>query len=707
MTIHIYPNDGTANNLNNTIGIPAAISGGKRGRYDAISRLTEVKTRDLAVSQMRWRQGSLGSNFYAGSPDGKNNSTDGLGFSQQRQFSFNLISAKCDMITGYQRQHRKNGIVQARLPDGEKLAEQLNKCLEYVNALNNIPNCFSRLCEQGMLTGLVFGEVQTDYSKDPINGDPCLKVWEYNSFLHDPYTRDIHSLKDCGYIATQYFSTKREAILAYPEARQEIERLGSARTGSGVFYFLPENISSHMTDMVIITRFWEPETLQEPIWVHLVTEERIFEKPPNEEMYKKFLCDKTVWRLSVLCNDVLVHTESAPDNIEEIPFVAATWNYDPWIANITLRCRGLPYTMSSCQYLLNRTTTLGHSACESSVNSGWIYEQGSIVDEDKIRKAGEGATIQYKPDRPPPQQIQSHVLPQSNFELVNRLQNFMNIVSGVNEELLGMATDSKAGITEMLRQGAGLVGLQKYFDNWDVSLERLTEKLVNNITANWSAAKFSRVIGVPPEELEDFKNFNLRDFSIICTEGMYSDNQRRAEFMNIVELCSLLGVKPPIDLLVNKAPIQGKLDLIAALQKEEESQKQAQAEQKSMEQAVLYAELQRTHAQTVDALNLAKERAARAESNMGLKDEREAEVSKNKALSEKTRIEALSQLLELISVYGTDKVKNAVEGLGLERESPSIVPEPDTPEDNLNGQTSPTLPESSLEPQGERPPVGL
>ena len=272
----------------------------------------------------------------------------------------------------------------------------------------------------------------------------------------------------------------------------------------------------------------------------------------------------------------------------------------------------------------------------------------------------------------------------------------MNIVSGVNEELMGMATDSKAGITEMLRQGAGLVGLQKYFDNWDISLERLTEKLINNIVANWSEAKFARVIGVPPEELEDFSNFNLRNFSILTTEGMYSDNQRRSEFMGVVELCSMLGIKPPIDLLVNKAPIQGKLELIAALQAEQKSQQSTEREQKAIEQAVLYAELQRTHAQTVDALNLAKERAARAESNMGLKDEREAEVSKNKALSEKTRIEGLAQLLELISVYGTDNIKNALEGLP-EKELPSVAPEPTQPTENASGQTPPTLPKSPVE----------
>jgi len=270
-----------------------------------------------------------------------------------------------------------------------------------------------------------------------------------------------------------------------------------------------------------------------------------------------------------------------------------------------------------------------------------------------------------------------------------------------------MSKDGKAGITEMLRQGAGLVGLQKYFDNWDISLQTLTGALIRNICANWTPYKFSKVIGVPIDQLEDFANFDLRNFSIICSEGMYSDTQRRSEFMNIIELCSLLGIKPPTDLLIDKAPIQGKLSLKEALNKAEQAQQQAEAETKAMEQAVLYAELQRTHAQTVDALNLAKERAARAESNMGLKDEREAEVSKNKAIAEKTKVEAAAQLLELISIHGKPKVEQllAMADANVNAQQESTAPTPIGIENH--GTTTSPLREPSMGPQGQRSGISI
>ena len=45
-------------------------------------------------------------------------------------------------------------------------------------------------------------------------------------------------------------------------------------------------------------------------------------------------------------------------------------------------------------------------------------------------------------------------------ELSNTLAEDITKISGINEELLGSATDDKSGVLSMLRQGAGLTTLQ-------------------------------------------------------------------------------------------------------------------------------------------------------------------------------------------------------------------------------------------------------
>jgi hypothetical protein len=504
-----------------------------------------------------------------------------------------------------------------------------------------------------------------------------MKLWEFSSFMLDSKCRDIFGLSDCDYLFFQHYTSKRRAKLAYPNAADAIERAACAPVGSPTFYFLEENITAHPKETVIISRFWEPITVDKKMWLDLDLG-RLVEKPGGKELGDRFqerTIPTTQWRLTILINDVVVETIETPYNLSCNPFVPFIWNYDVYIQNPDLRVRSLPYTMMDAQFLYNRRNMLNFQSAESSINSGLIYEQGSIENTEVLKTAGEGIRIAVAKGSQFPQRIESFGVAPANLQMCEQQANNMTVSSGISEELLGMAKDSKSGLAEMLRQGAGLVGMQKYLDNCDSSLKIMGEKAFKLMLKNWSADKFAQVTGQPKEAVQGLFEMDLMDVGVIVGEGLYTDLQQRAEFINFAEVCALAGVKPPIKLMIDKAPIQGKAELIAAMQQQEDAEREAAQQKQAVELAVLEAELRKLNAYAVEIVERAKAYEGKALSNVSKSHELESEANKNQANAFKSNAEALEKIAPLLQTYSPNQLNallSALAGHPIEESPPEL-----------------------------------
>ena len=140
---------------------------------------------------------------------------------------------------------------------------------------------------------------------------------------------------------------------------------------------------------------------------------------------------------------------------------------------------------------------------QSSLNAGWIYPVDVVPDPKCFRQSsgGDGFLIPLKAGHQPNeiQRIEPVSIPQSLLELSNSLAEDITKISGVNEELLGSATDDKSGILSMLRQGAGLTTLQTIFDKLDYT-QRLYGKIrLAAIRKNFSKGKLRNILGKDPD----------------------------------------------------------------------------------------------------------------------------------------------------------------------------------------------------------------
>lgn len=680
---------------------------GQRYKYDrplgdgVLQLIQNVRTQDMTITNERWQRTTKAISFAAGDSSDYGFATQGgTPFDGVRPtgYTFNVIEPRINIICGMQRQHRRSLQAQSNYPSGNDIATKYSRLFVHNDNKKDLGHKFSLGFEKGVITGLAFSEVILDHSNDLICGDIDLRLWEYNSFIFDYTCRDIWGLTDLKYLWCQAYVDKRKAMAQYPEAAHLIEGFGPGAYGNPVFMFLPEAITPRQQDVVVMSRFWSKVNVKQPVWIDLNTGISHFKRPEYLSNFKYVEIAKEVARLTVLVNDQIVSEEIAPNGLDCMPFIAHTWDYWPELQAPSSRVRGMADWLTATQWMLNRRMVINHDTCETSINSGLLFEEDSLVDEDVQRRAGQGRNIAYNKGSPIPQQIQPVALPQSNFELVNQLILMSDKITNISDSLTGVDTQSKSGLMEMIRQDSATVGLQKYFDDADRSLTRLGYLQMELMQKNWTAHKMARILNCKPEETAELFDTNLKDFSIVISEGVYTDIQKRTEFINAVEVCAMAGIKAPPKYLLEKAPIQGTNELIAAIEQQEKQNQDAQMQQLAVELAVKEAEISLIKAKSVEQLNLAISHKARSKSYVGLEHERNAEVIKNTSVSNKNNAEAIIKIAPLIEKYGEHKFYEILSKLANSEDNIEL----EGPDVKISYPHS--LQESSLEPQGNSGP---
>ncbi len=233
---------------------------------------------------------------------------------------------------------------------------------------------------------------------------------------------------------------------------------------------------------------------------------------------------------------------------------------------------------------------------QSSLNAGWIYPIDAVPDTKCFRQAsgGDGFLIPLKAGLLPNtiQRIEPVAIPQSLLELSASLADDITKISGVNEELLGAATDDKSGILSMLRQGAGLTTLQTIFDKLDYT-QRLFGKIrLQAIRKNFSKGKIRNILGHDPDQR--FFTSHSQKYSITVEEGNYSASQRQMELQQLIHFKEL-GIPIANKSIVRAAFISNKKQVIEDMEEEQQQQaqqQQAQAQQQAqVDQSKIQSEL--------------------------------------------------------------------------------------------------------------------
>jgi hypothetical protein len=249
-------------------------------------------------------------------------------------------------------------------------------------------------------------------------------------------------------------------------------------------------------------------------------------------------------------------------------------------------------------------------------------------------------------------------------------------ISGVNEDLLGAATDDKAGILSMLRQGAGLTTLQTLFDKLDYSQRLLGKIRIEAIRKNFSKGKLRAILGKDPDER--FFTSNVGKYDIAVEEGVYSTTQRQMELQQLLHFRTELGMQIPDESILRASTIQNKDKLIEDLNKASQQQAQAQQQATEVQMQQAQGEVMASYAKTKSGLALAKERMANASAKMVSIDQIEANAEQSRTQAELDLIKQIIELedMDLQGIRNALELAETIKSLHNATEQTNTVPQP-------------------------------
>lgn len=567
------------------------------------------------------------------------------------------------MLTGYQRQHRKS-IMYQNIDGGDQTTnDQYTKLMTSIAMRGAIHEQFSKACELSAVSGMVMLQPYLDFQgDDAAQGQLKLKIWEYNSFLVDPYFREP-DMSDAQFIWFQEYISKKEAEERFPDKLENIAPMAGTPQRYGSFYFLPENYNMARNDLMVLSYVWYKwKKKKKRLYSH--KRNQFFDFAGGDENELELLrsipdleavtVEVPCWKLAVVLNDQLMFQGENPLGDIGAPAIPIFWNYEPHINYYDLRVRSLIRTMRDPQFLFNYKVITNNDIVSATINAGWKRKVGAVANEDNLKKSGQGwdVIINDGYEMTDCEKLIPSAVPESDLALAQQMDDLIWKTAGINLENWSGQNDKQISTLTLLhKQAANLMVFQKYFDQWDYALRLVGEKCLQIPLNNWSAEKIETMIGEEPSPL--FYSRIFQKFHTLVEEADLTPTQQNLQAQQMMEINERFGreVFPPSK-IIPKLNITGKGEIIPWLEEQEQQMQTIQNEEVTIKHAMEDAKLRELYSKAAANIARAREDHSRSESNLGLYEERLSMIERNRMMSLKEKQDAISVLLDNIHKYG-------------------------------------------------------
>lgn len=616
-----------------------------------------------------WLQGAIDKRFKVGDQQ-LYNQVYGQNSQNVQKFFFNLIRRHINMICGFQRKNRKSTITLPIHDQDDPLADDYNKVMRWCDDRDGFQEYLSQSFEGACDTGETLLHLYPDFTFDPISGDLFTDSVSWNNYLIDSYARK-QDLSDCNGIWRRRWTSKQMAKTLLPGYAKEIDKMKPGGMKDGRFPLQAELQNVAINNLFTYDEFYYRTTRKGKIVLDPMTGEASEweddETAGKDEMeqvlaQQPWLKVKEVEiptvKLVIALNGKTVYHGKNLLGIDDYPFVPTQCYIEQDIQAYAWRKQGIIRNLRDSQFLYNMRKVIELQLLQSSLNAGWIYPVDVVTDPKAFRQTsgGDGFLVPLKAGHLPNeiQRIEPVAIPSSLLELSNSLAEDITKISGVNEELLGAATDDKSGILSMLRQGAGLTTLQTIFDKLDYT-QRLFGKIrLQAIRKNFSKGKIRNILG--HEADPRFFTSHSQKYGISVEEGNYSATQKQMELQQLLNFKEM-GMAISDKSILRAAFITNKKQVMQDM--EEQQQQQVQQQQAEMEQ-----QAQVDQAKIAGLMAKAQLDNAKVSETFAKMDDLEAGAEHKKAQTELDLVKSMVELetLDLEMIGRSYEIAMAIKG---------------------------------------------
>lgn len=614
------------------------------------------------IEQARWNESHIDSMFYAGSQTLNPRSYSFTPGWNQDSYYFNIVQQPVNMVTGFERQRRKGFMYQASEGGDNQTTDQYTRLITHACNIGAIHQQKSKAKELAAIAGMCMAQPYLDYTDtDAAQGTLKVKIWEYNSFIVDPFARDP-SFSDAQFVWFQEYISKNESEARFGDRVKRVSSISNSSQGVGSFYFLPEQYNLARNDLYVVSYIWY-KWIGNKKKLYSRSRKQFFDfgKEANLEMILYNIPDLEVvnvrapiWKLATVLNDELMYLGENPIGDIGFPAVPYFWNYDPHLNDYRLRTRSLIRTMRSPQVLFNYKVITNNDIAAAVINSGWKRKVGAVANEENLKKtqAGWDIIINEGSEMTDVEKIIPTAVPESDLALAEGMKALIYETCGIQlENWSGQQDKQISSLTMMMKQAANLLVFQKYFDQWDYSDQLLGDKLLKVALNNWNEYKVGLYLGEDPTPHFYSKIFS--NYQTIVEEADLTPTQQNLQAQQMLDINAAFGreVFTPSQ-IIPKLNITGKGEIIPMLQQQEQMQAQQAQDAEMAQIAIEDAKLKELYSKSVNNIASAREKQGKAELNIGLFEEKISLIAKNRAMATKEKMLALEKLVETMHKYG-------------------------------------------------------
>ena len=331
-------------------------------------------------------------------------------------------------------------------------------------------------------------------------------------------------------------------------------------------------------------------------------------------------------RWTVTCDHVVLHDDWSPYNdLTVVPFFAYFRRGRPF---------GMVRNLLSPQEQLNKIASQELHIVNTTANSGWMVESGSLVgmtaDDLEEHGAETGLVVEYNRGSTPPTKIQPNQIPTGLDRISQKAALNIKTISGINDSMLGSDSAEVSGVAIQAKQNRGVVMIQVPLDNLRKSRQYLAEKVLDLIQSFYTE---QRIIMVTDEsdplqprmpmmvnertpEGKIINDLTLGEYDVVIATAPARDSFDEVQFAEALNLRQV-GVAIPDDAIIEYSHLAKKGELAKRIRQltGQEPPTPEQAEAMAMQQQMAIAKLQLEIAQleadvkktqTEAALNVAK-----------------------------------------------------------------------------------------------------
>jgi hypothetical protein len=307
-------------------------------------------------------------------------------------------------------------------------------------------------------------------------------------------------------------------------------------------------------------------------------------------------------RWTVSCDKVVLHDDWSPyDDFTLVPFFAYFRRGKPF---------GMVRNLLSPQEQLNKITSQELHIVNTTANSGWMVESGSLVgmtpDDLEEHGAQTGLVLEYARGTAPPSKIQPNQIPTGLDRIAQKAAQNVKTISGINDSMLGTDSAEVSGIAIQAKQNRGTIMIQVPLDNLNKTRQYLAEKTLNIIQRFYTEERIIQitneedpmkprepmVVNQMTPEGRIVNDLTIGEYDVIIATAPARDSFDEMQFAEAISLRSA-GVAIPDDAIIEyshlakKAELAKRIRMITGVEQSPEQQEFA-----AMQQQLAMQELQ-------------------------------------------------------------------------------------------------------------------